>query len=1027
MVARGIARRITKRTIRPITGDGGGCNEEAVAVVTTGNLSLTYGVAFWDENSATNNPTAWQIAGLPVGTGIVIDNRGNIFGVPSQADIAASPITASVTARNCKGTSDAVEITITVAANVYVDSVAGNDGNAGTLAAPYATLAAAEADATDNFAVALKAGSVFQGEDWVLSTERQNTTLVKYGTGDDPVIDCSTTLDESTATRPDAAGEPNVWLLTHSSAGTFPAYPGFVVDDVPLRRVRVTATGDSLEQAVDVADEASALAYVQANTGFFYVKDNAGDHEYYFHSTTDPTSNGSTYKASLTSAVLMPSNDSTGQFSVNNVKVINGFGRNGVFGSNFPLNYISRGLTVRNANGLHAQLIGGRYWEDCDVEALGNRFFSNYHLNSPSDGAGAAYVNCRSVNANKAFYNHDNSQANVVIKGATVSNCAEFADFRVEGVAASGALYVIDSKLNNHDDSPRLLTGAVGTIGSNNGFASYYENCVFYGTYAFLQPRGSVIKFHNCRFYVRVLDQASPNGSFMWVNSLDRAVDIEFENCSIYLDHETNGLTTNNDDFIVVSTDATGSSVVFKNCNLFSNASNLDTGSGTGIEYKVKAGTAASSLSVDFTTYPNHVHAFKNVAVSSTSSTMFAADPVDGDWSLNPASYSAINDLGWKADRATKYTTAANAVIASAAAPPITNTVKPAITGDSEVSVELTSSTGTWSDERLKTSYQWLRDGADISGETSSTYTVATGDLGNRINPRVHVLSYGGTAYADATPALITPFTGLLMDIFPAITEGFSLRKLRKSYSGAAIRVRRSSDDAEQDIGFVNNELDTESLLSFCGSGDGFVVTMYGQKETANVTNATTSEQKKIVNAGSLITENTKQAISSATNQPLRNTSTDLVNPIGSFSVFSVCKKTDIGSAAGEVFRSKITTRFTAAAASVISSSLYISYNGTDANRNILVSSGDFDDLGSLAIMTHIFKGSGNVPGFWVNASEKTIASGTQNFSTSGNTGFEIFRDFAGPICEIVICDTDQSANQAAIESALNEYYGAFE
>ncbi|RMD96836.1 MAG: hypothetical protein D6816_18380, partial [Bacteroidetes bacterium] len=45
-----------------------------------------------------------------------------------------------------------------------------------------------------------------------------------------------------------------------------------------------------------------------------------------------------------------------------------------------------------------------------------------------------------------------------------------------------------------------------------------------------------------------------------------------------------------------------------------------------------------------------------------------------------------------------------------------------------------------------------------------------------------------------------------------------------------AIRVRRSSDDAEQDIGFGTDDfLDTAALTAFVGSGDGYVTTWYSQ------------------------------------------------------------------------------------------------------------------------------------------------------------------------------------------------------
>jgi hypothetical protein len=57
----------------------------------------------------------------------------------------------------------------------------------------------------------------------------------------------------------------------------------------------------------------------------------------------------------------------------------------------------------------------------------------------------------------------------------------------------------------------------------------------------------------------------------------------------------------------------------------------------------------------------------------------------------------------------------------------------------------------------------------------------------------------------------------LLLDLYPSAAVAYSLRKLRTAYSGNAIRVRRSSDNTEQDIGFVGNELDTTTMLDFVG------------------------------------------------------------------------------------------------------------------------------------------------------------------------------------------------------------------
>jgi hypothetical protein len=87
-------------------------------------------------------------------------------------------------------------------------------------------------------------------------------------------------------------------------------------------------------------------------------------------------------------------------------------------------------------------------------------------------------------------------------------------------------------------------------------------------------------------------------------------------------------------------------------------------------------------------------------------------------------------------------------------------------------------------------------------------------------------LGLGGTFNSVYTaPGLTTTTTTttttaglLLLDAYSGGSAAFSLRKLRAAYTGSAIRVRRASDNAEQDIGFVNNQLDTGSLSSFAGS-----------------------------------------------------------------------------------------------------------------------------------------------------------------------------------------------------------------
>lgn len=103
----------------------------------------------------------------------------------------------------------------------------------------------------------------------------------------------------------------------------------------------------------------------------------------------------------------------------------------------------------------------------------------------------------------------------------------------------------------------------------------------------------------------------------------------------------------------------------------------------------------------------------------------------------------------------------------------------------------------------------------------------------------------------------------LLLDTYTGAAAAYSLRKLRAGYSGAAIRVRRSSDSAEQDVGFTSSgALDESSLTTFCGAGDGFVTTWYDQENSNDATQATAGNQPQIVSGGSVILENSRPVVS---------------------------------------------------------------------------------------------------------------------------------------------------------------------
>ena len=104
--------------------------------------------------------------------------------------------------------------------------------------------------------------------------------------------------------------------------------------------------------------------------------------------------------------------------------------------------------------------------------------------------------------------------------------------------------------------------------------------------------------------------------------------------------------------------------------------------------------------------------------------------------------------------------------------------------------------------------------------------------------------------------------TALLLDSFTEATAAYSLRKVRSDYVGGPIVVRRSSDNTTVSVGFTAaGELDTAALLSFCGSGDGFVQRWYDQAGSNDLVQNSTSAQPQIVASGAVVTVNNHPAV----------------------------------------------------------------------------------------------------------------------------------------------------------------------
>jgi hypothetical protein len=115
-----------------------------------------------------------------------------------------------------------------------------------------------------------------------------------------------------------------------------------------------------------------------------------------------------------------------------------------------------------------------------------------------------------------------------------------------------------------------------------------------------------------------------------------------------------------------------------------------------------------------------------------------------------------------------------------------------------------------------------------------------------------------GTTNPPSQPS----FVGAL-DSMAVPFRAHSLRRLRSAYTGPAIKVRRSSDNTEQDISFTSaGALDTTALLAFAGSGSAFVTTWYDQSGFGrHFAQATVAAQPRIVNSGVVDVLNSKPAV----------------------------------------------------------------------------------------------------------------------------------------------------------------------
>jgi len=263
-----------------------------------------------------------------------------------------------------------------------------------------------------------------------------------------------------------------------------------------------------------------------------------------------------------------------------------------------------------------------------------------------------------------------------------------------------------------------------------------------------------------------------------------------------------------------------------------------------------------------------------------------------------------------------------------------------------------------------------------------------------------------------------------LLDEFTGAASAYSLRNLSLLSDPAVVRVRRDNDNAESD--FIATEVSDGTLAAWVGAGnDGFVRTWYDQSSNGNnATQSTSALQPTIVSNGTLVTEGGKPAISFSGNV-LQRTGNPLSFPVFTF---SVVKSTGLGIRA---------------------------YLGSGENNVAFgqQQGGSFTPINSFWAwapnqsstfgLLDSYNTNRNLHSYWIpNATESewkwylnTIESGSPGLTIGTALGAPLTligsaraaqEYWQGPIQEILIYQSNQSTNRAAIEANINAHYSIY-
>jgi len=284
-----------------------------------------------------------------------------------------------------------------------------------------------------------------------------------------------------------------------------------------------------------------------------------------------------------------------------------------------------------------------------------------------------------------------------------------------------------------------------------------------------------------------------------------------------------------------------------------------------------------------------------------------------------------------------------------------------------------------------------------------------------------------------------------LLDSYPGAQAAYSLRKLRKADTGAAIRVRRDSDNAEMNIGFTGDNLgprlDEKTLTDFVGAGSGFITRWYDQSGNArDGYQNTAANQPRIVQSGNIIRDGNRPSIDANNlNWGFGMPVATYLNGITQFftlvvttpkgpknSSFPTLYSTWRSSGAlkiGISYSHDVTDRFAMSTRFFAGSPRLnvISTISSPTNTKRLITGQLNFSIGTATLWEN-----GNQTGFNPNYFIGTMDSISYMANTENLVGYGSFQNYNGYVQEIVVYTSNQVSNRQAMEIDTNRYYGIY-